>query len=88
MYLTKLSERLGKEWFYLATAFLDFSPEQVYHITADHPFVLDQISTMLIYWRQRQPQKEIKKAVTTLTDGLMGCGRRDLAEYVQQLTET
>ena len=86
-YLTNLSVELGKEWTSLATGYLDFTLEQMYHISKDYPCFGDQVSTMLIYWRRRQPQREIKKAVTTLADGLIGCGRRDLAEYVQQLTE-
>ena len=88
MYLTRLSEGLGKEWIFLATAFLDFTDQEVQHIENDHPLAMvDQISTMLVRWRQRQPQKEIKKAVTTLADGLIGCHRRDLAERVQQRKE-
>ena len=54
VYLSDLSAHIGREWQTLAS-YLNISRARVDQIKADHPYTRDQITTMLVDWRNRAP---------------------------------
>ena len=87
LYLLKLAEKVGFEWSFLANG-LGFTFPQLQHIRSNHPHSLvDQIHTMLVKWRQRQPPRDLQAAIDTLAEGMKSCDRVDLADFVISLLQ-
>ena len=85
LYLLKLAEKIGIEWSFLANG-LGFTVPELQHITSDYPHSLvDQIHTMLVKWRQRQPPQDVEGAIHALAEGMKICHRVDLADFVLSL---
>ena len=87
IYLLDLAEKIGFEWSFLANG-LGFKLPELQHIMSNYPHsFVDQIHTMLVKWRQRQPPRDMEAAVRALAEGMKICHREDLADLVLTLLQ-
>ena len=87
IYLLDLAENIGFEWLILANG-LGFKLPELQHIMSNYPDnLVDQIHTMLVKWRQRQPPRDMEAAVRALAEGMKICHREDLADFVLTLLQ-